>query len=482
MQNWFATFALLSWPLASLYLYLTRSLQTATIWTILAAQCLLPVGAFIKIEMIPTFDKTSVPNLCIFFGCLAARRSLQIFRRFGLTEILIVMYLLGPILTSRNNGDSIIIGDSILPGVGLYDALSAVEFGFIQLIPFFVGRQFLGHADSNREIFRALVIAGLVYSIPMLFEIRFSPQLHYWIYGYSPSEFLQSVRDGGFRPMVFMGHGLIVAIFAMMALVSAVTLWRLRDPVVKIPNSAIVGYLSIILVLCKSLGALLYGGALAPLVRFASPKIQVRVAVVIACFSLLYPILRSLDCVPTALMFQVAQAISDDRAASLQFRFNNEDQLLKRAFDKPTFGWGRFGRSRVYSESGRDESVTDGRWIITIGQYGIFGFVAEFGLLLIAVFRAPKSISFANSTRDEILFSALALIVATNVLDLLPNSSLLAWTWLLAGALLGRAESLKARANRRTRPSKGTITTFRDQEQNFNKTGGIPELPSTSNY
>ena len=30
-----------------------------------------------------------------------------------------------------------------------------------------------------------------------------SPQLHYWFYGYYPSDFNQYMRDGGFRPMVF---------------------------------------------------------------------------------------------------------------------------------------------------------------------------------------------------------------------------------------------------------------------------------------
>ena len=46
-------------------------------------------------------------------------------------------------------------------------------------------------ADSE-EILRVLIIAGLVYSVPMLFEIRLSPQLHNWIYGYYPSQFVQA--------------------------------------------------------------------------------------------------------------------------------------------------------------------------------------------------------------------------------------------------------------------------------------------------
>ena len=74
--------------------------------------------------------------------------------------------------------------------------------------------------------------------------------------------------------------------------------------------------------------------------------------------------------------------VSDDRARSLEFRFINEDRLLGRASERPLAGWGRFGRNRVYDEEGGyDVSVTDGRWIIVLGQFGILGFIAEFGLL-----------------------------------------------------------------------------------------------------
>jgi hypothetical protein len=261
------------------------------------------------------------------------------------------------------------------------------------------------------------------------------------------------MREGGFRPVVFLGHGLIVALFAMMSMIAAVTLWRLQDSFFKIPRVAIVGYLSIILILCKTLGAVLYGVVVAPLVRFANPKLQISIAVIFVSVSLLYPILRSFDYVPTNIMVQAAEELSKDRAASLRFRFNNEDALLKHAFEKPSFGWGRFGRNRVYDESGRDMNVTDGHWVITIGQYGIFGFIAEFGLLSLGVLRAPRAIKFTRSTSDKILLSALALLVATNILDLLPNASLMPWTWLLTGALLGRTESLAALATRRADPS-----------------------------
>jgi hypothetical protein len=93
--------------------------------------------------------------------------------------------------------------------------------------------------------------------------------------------------------------------------------------------------------------------------------------------------------------------------------------------------------------------VTDGRWVITLGQFGLFGFVSEFGLLAMGVLSAAAALKFAQSKNEMIFLAALSLLVAINILDLLPNSGLEPWTWLMSGALLGRAEALRTVANRR---------------------------------
>jgi hypothetical protein len=77
-----------------------------------------------------------------------------------------------------------------------------------------------------------------------------------------------------------------------------------------------------------------------------------------------------------------------------------------------------------------------------MGSFGMVGFVGEFGLLALAVFRAAMALRFAQTAREVVYLSTLALIVSINMIDLLPNSSISPWTWLLVGALLGRAEAL----------------------------------------
>jgi hypothetical protein len=442
--NWFAYAALLIWPAVALYLYSNLPIGRATVWAILGGYLLLPVGTVIKFEQVPGFDKQSIPNLAALICCiLFTGRMPKFFRGFGFAELLIIPLLVSPFITSMLNTDPVRIGEIVLPGLSYYESASAAVGQFIFLLPFFLGREFLQRTEDNADILRILVVAGLAYSLPMLFEVRISPQLHTWIYGYFPHSFLQQIREGGFRPVVFLGHGLLVAFFAMTATVAAAALWRTRTPIRQFTPGALTGYLSVVLVLCKTGSALLYAAILVPLVRWASPRMQLRVACVLAAIVMTYPILRVADLIPTDSLIQLTDTVSAERAASLKTRFDNEKQLMEHAWQRPWFGWGRFGRNRVYDAGGEDVSITDGRWIITLGTFGLIGFFAEFGLIALVVFRAASALRFASTMQEAGYLATLALIVAINMIDLLPNSSLSPWTWLLAGALLGRAEALR---------------------------------------
>jgi hypothetical protein len=204
-------------------------------------------------------------------------------------------------------------------------------------------------------------------------------------------------------------------------------------------------YLGVTLMLCKAAGTLMYGLVGGLLIGFTRPQLQTRVAVLLVSLGLLYPVLRAEGVFPTTGMVETVRLINDERAASLAFRFNQEDSLLAHAQERPMFGWGRYARSRVFNEwTGGDESTTDGMWIITLGAFGICGFVAQFGLLAFPVFRVAPLIKLMTSERDKILLAALALIVAFTLIEQLPNAWISPWGWLLAGALVGRSELIQA--------------------------------------
>jgi hypothetical protein len=87
-----------------------------------------------------------------------------------------------------------------------------------------------------------------------------------------------------------------------------------------------------------------------------------------------------------SLVDAVSRHVSPDRAESLEFRFENEDILVEKALQRPIFGWGGWGRARVYDEEGKDISTTDGLWVITLGNYGFYGLVSLTAALLLPMF------------------------------------------------------------------------------------------------
>ena len=407
---------------------------------------ILPVGASIKIASgIPQLDKISIPSLTALAGCVIfAKYPFRLYRRLGLIELLLLILVFSPLVTSLLNLDTVRSGPVILPGVGFYDGLSAIAGQFLFILPFFLGRLHLSNSNDLEQTLKITAAAGIVYSLPMLYEIRMSPQLHNILYGYFPFGFSTQMREGGFRPSVFLDNGLVASFFLMTAIIASVTLWRLQKRVFKTATAVWTAYLSGVLVLCKSLGSLVYGLALAPIAGFARPRTQVKVACLLAVIAVFYPLLRAADLIPTNSMVTAASWVDKDRAGSLEVRFDQEKPMLDRALERMMFGWGRYGRSRIFDDWGHDISVTDGRWIITLGQFGIVGFLAEFGLLTIAIFSAATAVGFAETPEDAILLAAISLIVAVNMIDLLPNASLSPWTWLLTGALVGRKENIRA--------------------------------------
>jgi hypothetical protein len=444
--NWIAYIALLAWPLVAVLLYRTRPSSEATVWTILGALLLLPSQLSIKLPMIPSIDKDSLAALSAAAGCvLLAPRLKRFGPGFGLPEILAVTYIVGPVVTSALNNDFIVIGDRVLPGVGLYDGISALLSQMILFLPFFLGRRFLYKAEGIETIFRALVLAGLLYSLPMLLEVRLSPQLSNWIYGYFPSAFIAETRYGGYRPVVFMNNGLIAGFFLSTSVLAAIVLWRVNSRVGKLPAGAVPLYLGAVLILCKAAGALVYATVIGFFLRWIKPVLQVRLAVFLVCIAISYPVLRIANFFPTDQLVDFAATFNQERADSLKFRFDQEQRLLAHASERFLFGWGRYGRNRVYEESGEDSSVTDGLWILTVGQFGIVGFLAQFGLLTLPVFRTVAALRRIKSMREKIFLAALALIVAIIAIEQLPNASISPWSWLLVGALLGRVDGIRSR-------------------------------------
>ena len=441
--NPIAWLVLLSWPLVVYIFYRKMPPDRALIWTVLGAYLLLPPLLKIDLPVVPDVTKDSMPGLLgVVMAVFVLKDRISFIPQSWIGRGLLVVFVLSPFATVLTNGEPIPKGPrEVIQGMRIYDSLAAIINQGIEILPFFLARRYLATPDAMRNMLVALVTAGLIYSVPMLIETQLSPQMNVWIYGYFQHDFWQTVRAGGYRPIVFLPHGLWVAFFAFMAVLAAAILFKI-GPGARRPKQAAVGlYLLAMVAACKSMGAIVYSVLLIPVVFFVPRKAQVMMAAAVALLVMTYPMLRGAHLIPMNEVTEFAARFSADRAASFQFRLDNEELLLDHAQRKILFGWGGYGRNMVYDEFTGKSNIADGIWIITMGIYGWAGYVSQFGLLVLPLLLLGREVWSQRSPVTPWV-ATLSLIFAANLLDLLPNGTLIPFSWLMAGALLGHAEAL----------------------------------------
>ena len=69
MGNGFAYAMLGIWPLISIWLYQTKTIQKATLWTLIGGFMFLPVRTEIDLPLIPPLGKHSIPVASALIGC-----------------------------------------------------------------------------------------------------------------------------------------------------------------------------------------------------------------------------------------------------------------------------------------------------------------------------------------------------------------------------------------------------------------------------
>ncbi|GAB1360923.1 hypothetical protein MASR1M32_01590 [Rhodobacter sp.] len=395
----------------------------------------------------PDLDKDTLPALtalALSVFMLKDRVGLLPDGRIG--RVLILFFFLSPFFTVLTNGDPIPARNGmILPGMRIYDSVAAVANHVIYALPLFLGRRYLATPQAARALLAALVAGGVAYSLPLLIESRFSPQMNNWVYGFMQHDFFQTLRQGGYRPMVFLPHGLWVAMLVLMCVAASAVFLRLGPAEARPKQLAVFLWLMLMLVVCKSAGVLVYALVMLPLILLAPRRWQILAAALVGVIVMVYPVLRGAHLVPLDAILDYARSLSADRAWSLQFRFENEEVLLSRAEERPWFGWGGYARNFTHNPvNGQILNIADGAWIIQIGTYGWLGYLAEFGLLCLPLWLLGREALAQRSAAFTPEVAGLALIFAFNMLDLLPNGTLVPLSWLIAGALLGHAEAMRA--------------------------------------
>ncbi|OIQ30564.1 MAG: hypothetical protein BM562_09460 [Alphaproteobacteria bacterium MedPE-SWcel] len=455
MPNAIAYMMLMAWPVAALVFFQRLPLQRAILLCLIGGYLLLPPLASFDLPLVPDLDKFSISSIMALVGCLfVAKAPVPFMPRHVFMRVVVAVFVLCALPTVLSNTDAIVFQsiphsspitffNDQLPGLRWRDLGSVVIGQLIVLIPFFIARRHLSTPEAHREMLLAFCIAGFIYSVPSLIEIRLSPQMNVWIYGFFQHEFAQMMRGDGFRPIVFLPHALWLALFMLSAVLAATALARAAEDRDKMRYILGVFYLFCILYLCKSLASLAYGLFFTPVVALASFRSQIKLALLIAIVGCIYPMLRNTGVIPVEAIVVQVEEFSAERAQSLGYRFDNEKLLLERAAEKPLFGWGGWGRNLIRdAETGRILSIPDGHWIIAFGTFGWLGYLAEMSILtgsLALLFLATRK---ASDSALSPYISCIALILGATMVDMLLNDTLVPVTWMCAGAILGYAERL----------------------------------------
>ncbi|MBL8764880.1 MAG: O-antigen ligase domain-containing protein [Phycisphaerae bacterium] len=406
--------ALFAWPVLTLFLFAAMPSLRATVVSMAAGWMFLPVAGF-KLPGLPDYTKLTAISLGVLLGTLVFDPARLGRLRPRWFDVPMLVWWLVPMASSITNG------------LGAYDGGSSMMKGTeYWVIPYLIGRLYFSDAAGLRELAMGMIVGGLVYVPLCLFEARMSPQLHTWVYGYHQHQFIQSWRFGGWRPTVFMQHGLMVA--AWMATASLVGVWMWRVGELKRLRGWPFGWLLAALVgttlLCRSVGAIaLLAAGLGAMTVARTWRITAAVWV-LATVPFLYVGVRVVSQWDASELIAVSKMISSERAESLKTRIDNENQLIARAMERPVFGWGLWGRARIIDEEeDQDLSRTDGMWIIALGNHGVVGLGAFFGWLILppalllwragpGVFKHPGAAPAVAVLVSVLLFT----------IDTLPNS------------------------------------------------------------
>lgn len=369
-----AQFALLLWFPIVLLLFKVLPARTVVIISFIFALQFLPVTD-IRVPFFPNYGKTSSTCYAVVAGIILFDFNRLKAFRLSWFDAPVIIRCVSPIFSSLNND------------LGWYDGIvaalhPAMTFG----VPYLIGRLYLGTLSGLKELAIAIFLAGLSYVPLCIYESRMSPQLHRMLYGFHPhADFGQAIRYGGYRPMVFMNHGLMLSLWVMVAAIVGFWLWRtgVVKKVFHIPAGWLVGLLMITVINNRSTGVwgLFVLGILLLLWAKWFRNAVIQQALIV--FIVIYLVLSATHSFPTdAIVSIVSDVINPERAQSLEFRFDMEAPLVEKAFEKFWFGWGGWGRNRVYDIYGEDLSVTDSMWIITFGTTGIIGLASLMTALL----------------------------------------------------------------------------------------------------
>jgi hypothetical protein len=421
---------LFGWPFVLASMYLMLPSQRAAIVAFLFAWLFLPIAEY-EFQGFPEYNKMTATCLGTFIATLVFDPNRIVSFRPRWVDLPCLILCICPVASSLTNG------------LGIYDGFSEslrqiIQWGF----PYYLGRIYFNDLRGMRELAIGIFIGGIIYVPLCWIELRFSPQLHRLVYGFHQHGFVQTMRYGGYRPMVFLQHGLMVGMWMTTASLAGVALWATGSvrSIRGVPVIALVGLVVVTGVLCKSTAAivlLLLGLGAMVATRYLRSSLPL---IALASVYVIYVLLRASGAWSgEELVTFASSAFGEERGASIHVRVMNENILVGRASERPLFGWGGWGRSRITDALGRDISITDSQWVIRYGKFGLLGLAAAAATVLLPILLIPFRIPVRLWDHPLVVaVPALAIVLALWMIDNTVNEMFNPIYILIAGGLAGQ--------------------------------------------
>jgi tetratricopeptide (TPR) repeat protein len=426
----FAYFALFGWiPFVILMFAMMPARQAAAVGVIGAWLFLPPYK--LSINGLPDFSKTAAASVGLLLATLIFSSDRLFNFRPRWFDLPMLLWCFSGMFASLAND------------LGTYDGLSdSLNQILTWGLPYLFGRIYIGDPDSLRYFAIAIIVGGLSYVLPCIYEMRMSPQILGRLYGIAPAPV---IRLGGYRPIVFFMTGLELGLWMTATSLTAWWLWRCGT--IKRIGQYTFGplLLSILMattIMCRSTGALalLFAG-----MGLLWASVRFRTRVLLAALILagpLYVSVRATKLWSGQAAVDLAGTMTEaDRAGSLGYRFMCEDLLLTKALEQPIFGWGGWGRSAVYlfaDRPWRKSVVTDGYWIIILGTKGFVGLILFYVSMILPAARFVWRCPLGQWGDPRVApCSLVAVILPLYILDCLLNAFPNMIYVTLAGGLMG---------------------------------------------
>ncbi len=426
--------AMFGWIPLGLFLFVLLPVRRAIIAAYLVGWLFLPQAGY-ALSGLPDYTRMTAVNAVVLMGVLLFDSAGLGAFRMRIWDLPMLVWVLCPFATSVSND------------LGAYDGLSGVLDNTLAWgVPYLLGRTYFQSPETVRMLAIGVFIGGLIYLPLCLWEIRMSPQLHRFVYGFHPGKFNMTWRLGGYRPVAFMSHGIALGLWMAVTSLGGIWLWRARA--VKrlwgIPMAWLAMPLLVTTVLCRSLGGL----ALLALGLGVLLMIKLtRSGWPLLAFALVPPLyvgVRATGVWYPHVLVNIANRIDADRAVSLESRLGQEEILRERAWRRPVFGWASWGRNRVLNEEGKWATATDSLWIIVFGQQGLVGLISLGALFVLPSLLLIRTLhghswSAAGAAPAVVLAVGIAMYAGDRLMNAMPNP----YFHLMVGSIIGLALSAR---------------------------------------